>query len=208
MASVEIVDVRKSYGDQAVIHGVSIPIANGEFVALVGPSGCGKTTLISLIAGTLKPDSGTVKIGVSSADGRGAIFNMVDAGEMFGEIAVLDGNFTNAAGDPYPELPDDEVGELERSYVYNDTVPLFYGHYWRRDEPVEHDDWTTYTACVDFSAGSGGTLVAYRWNGEPTITVANYVPHGAEFVAQTAAGSSDGLAAAGPRTARAPRGSC
>ena len=35
--------------------------------------------------------SGTVKIGVSSADGRGAIFNMVDAGEMFGEIAVLDG---------------------------------------------------------------------------------------------------------------------
>jgi CRP-like cAMP-binding protein len=34
---------------------------------------------------------GTVKIGVSSADGRGAIFNMVDAGEMFGEIAVLDG---------------------------------------------------------------------------------------------------------------------
>jgi CRP/FNR family cyclic AMP-dependent transcriptional regulator len=35
--------------------------------------------------------TGTVKIGVSSADGRGAIFNMVDAGEMFGEIAVLDG---------------------------------------------------------------------------------------------------------------------
>lgn len=35
--------------------------------------------------------SGTVKIGVSSADGRGAIFNMVGAGEMFGEIAVLDG---------------------------------------------------------------------------------------------------------------------
>ncbi len=35
--------------------------------------------------------SGTVKIGVSSADGRGAIFNMVDAGEIFGEIAVLDG---------------------------------------------------------------------------------------------------------------------
>ena len=51
MASVEIVDVRKSYGDQAVIHGVSSPIANGEFVALVGPSGCGKSTLLRMIAG-------------------------------------------------------------------------------------------------------------------------------------------------------------
>lgn len=96
------------------------------------------------------------------------------------QIAVLDGTFTNAAGDPYPQLPDDEVGELERSYVYNDTVPLFYGHYWRTDEPVEHDDWTTYTACVDFSAGNGGTLVAYRWNGEPTIAVRNYRPHYAD----------------------------
>jgi CRP-like cAMP-binding protein len=35
--------------------------------------------------------SGTVKIGVSSADGRGAIFNLIDKGEIFGEIAVLDG---------------------------------------------------------------------------------------------------------------------
>lgn len=35
--------------------------------------------------------SGTVKIGVSSVDGRGAIFNLIDKGEIFGEIAVLDG---------------------------------------------------------------------------------------------------------------------
>ena len=35
--------------------------------------------------------SGTVKIGVSSADGRGAVFNLIDAGEIFGEIALLDG---------------------------------------------------------------------------------------------------------------------
>lgn len=91
------------------------------------------------------------------------------------EIAVLDGNFTNAAGDPYPELPDTEADEESRSYVYNDTIPLFYGHYWRSGVPVHLDDWTTYTACVDFSAGKGGTLVAYRWNGEPTIMLENYV---------------------------------
>ena len=103
------------------------------------------------------------------------------------EIAVLDGNFTNADGDPYPELPDAEVSEQYRSYVYNDTVPVVYGHYWRQGTPVHLDDWTAYTACVDFSAGKGGTLVAYRWDGESQIALNHYVPHGTDVVAQSPA---------------------
>ncbi|WP_395688474.1 ABC transporter ATP-binding protein [Aestuariivirga sp.] len=63
MASVDIIDARKSYGDQEVIHGVSIPIANGEFVALVGPSGCGKSTLLRMIAGLEDISAGSIKIG-------------------------------------------------------------------------------------------------------------------------------------------------
>ena len=63
MASVEIIDVRKSYGDQEVIHGVSIPISNGEFVALVGPSGCGKSTLLRMIAGLEDITAGNIRIG-------------------------------------------------------------------------------------------------------------------------------------------------
>ena len=51
MAAVELVDVRKAYGEHEVIHGVSIGIGDGEFVALVGPSGCGKSTLLRMIAG-------------------------------------------------------------------------------------------------------------------------------------------------------------
>ncbi len=69
MASVEIVDVRKSYGDQAVIHGVSIAISNGEFVALVGPSGCGKSTLLRMIAGLEEITGGDVKIGDKVVNG-------------------------------------------------------------------------------------------------------------------------------------------
>lgn len=103
------------------------------------------------------------------------------------EIAVLDGNFKNAAGDPYPDLPDTEAPEENRAYVYNDTVPVVYGHYWRTGVPVHRDDWTTYTACVDFSAAKGGILVAYRFNGEPEIRLENYVPHGANVVGQTPA---------------------
>ncbi|MBY5767546.1 sn-glycerol-3-phosphate ABC transporter ATP-binding protein UgpC [Rhizobium leguminosarum] len=63
MASVEIVDLRKAYGSLEVMHGVSINIENGEFVALVGPSGCGKSTLLRMIAGLETTTSGQVKIG-------------------------------------------------------------------------------------------------------------------------------------------------
>ncbi len=84
---------------------------------------------------------------------------------------------------PYP-LPTTkiEVSPDFRGFVYTDHVPLFYGHYWRTGEPVHKDDWTTYTACVDFSAISGGTLVAYRWSGEKEIQVSHYVPQNPAIV--------------------------
>ena len=63
MASVDIVDVRKSYGGQEVIHGLSFSISNGEFVALVGPSGCGKSTLLRMIAGLEEISAGVIRIG-------------------------------------------------------------------------------------------------------------------------------------------------
>src|SRR5262245_54653712 len=63
MASVDVVDIRKSYGTHEVIHGVSIGIADGEFVILVGPSGCGKSTLLRMIAGLEPITSGDIRIG-------------------------------------------------------------------------------------------------------------------------------------------------
>jgi multiple sugar transport system ATP-binding protein len=63
MASINVIDVRKSYGAQEVIHSVSLDIADGDFVVLVGPSGCGKSTLLRMIAGLESITSGVVKIG-------------------------------------------------------------------------------------------------------------------------------------------------
>jgi multiple sugar transport system ATP-binding protein len=63
MASVDVVDVRKSYGGVEVIHGVSISIPDGEFVTLVGPSGCGKSTLLRMIAGLESIEQGKIRIG-------------------------------------------------------------------------------------------------------------------------------------------------
>src|SRR3954471_11262053 len=63
MSSVHIRDVRKSFGNFEVLHGVSIPIEDGEFVVLVGPSGCGKSTLLRMLAGLENITSGTISIG-------------------------------------------------------------------------------------------------------------------------------------------------
>ena len=62
MATVEVRNVRKAFGPVEVLHGVSVDIADGEFVVLVGPSGCGKSTLLSLIAGLDTATGGTVEV--------------------------------------------------------------------------------------------------------------------------------------------------
>ena len=63
MADVAIRDVRKSYGAVATIHGVTVDIADGEFVILVGPSGCGKSTLLRMLAGLEDITDGEMRIG-------------------------------------------------------------------------------------------------------------------------------------------------
>ncbi|MFZ9132708.1 MAG: ABC transporter ATP-binding protein, partial [Gemmobacter sp.] len=63
MAEVEIRALRKSYGSVAVVHGVDVDIADGQFVVLVGPSGCGKSTLLRMIAGLEGITGGTIRIG-------------------------------------------------------------------------------------------------------------------------------------------------
>jgi NitT/TauT family transport system ATP-binding protein len=58
--SLQIHDVRFSYGQRLVVDGISADIPAGAIVGVVGPSGCGKSTLLSLIAGLEKPDSGSI----------------------------------------------------------------------------------------------------------------------------------------------------
>ena len=63
MASIEFSEVRKSYGTNQVVHGISLKVDDGEFVVLVGPSGCGKSTLLRMVAGLEEITSGTIRIG-------------------------------------------------------------------------------------------------------------------------------------------------
>jgi nitrate/nitrite transport system ATP-binding protein len=78
-AFLQLTNVSKSYGKTAeVLRNIDLSINKGEFVAIVGYSGAGKTTLISLIAGLIKPDSGTITLNdleiIAPGPDRGIVF--------------------------------------------------------------------------------------------------------------------------------------
>ena len=63
MATLSFKNVKKTYaGNIAVIHGINMEIADGEFIVIVGPSGCGKSTLMRMVAGLEAITSGEIQI--------------------------------------------------------------------------------------------------------------------------------------------------
>src|ERR1700759_3907827 len=64
MAQVHLRGVKKTYDNKvAVIHGIDMEIADGEFIVIVGTSGCGKSTLLRMLAGLERITGGQVAIG-------------------------------------------------------------------------------------------------------------------------------------------------
>lgn len=59
--------VSKSYGTAYTLHPMDMHIHKGEIVALIGPSGAGKTTCLNMLAGTIQPDAGSIRIAGKSA---------------------------------------------------------------------------------------------------------------------------------------------
>jgi nitrate/nitrite transport system ATP-binding protein len=88
MPYLELLNVSKGFGGPGarteVLRDVSLSVEQGEFVAIVGYSGAGKTTLMSLLAGLTKPDTGTVKLDGVVMDGPGP-----DRGLVFQNYSLL-----------------------------------------------------------------------------------------------------------------------
>ena len=63
MAGISFKNIKKSYGDVKVVHGITLDIQDGEFIVIVGPSGCGKSTLLRMVAGLEPITSGELTIG-------------------------------------------------------------------------------------------------------------------------------------------------
>lgn len=78
MAFLELKNVSKRFGSTEVLKDINLSIEKGEFVAIVGYSGAGKTTFISLIAGLLRPDAGSITLNdleiTSPGPDRGIVF--------------------------------------------------------------------------------------------------------------------------------------
>ena len=84
MATIDLRDVIKEFGEVRAVDRVSFGIQDGEFVALVGPSGCGKTTTLNMLAGLEEVTAGTISI-----DGR--VINDLDPKDR--DIAMVFQNY-------------------------------------------------------------------------------------------------------------------
>jgi len=80
----ELNHVSKNFGGEPVLKDINLSLEKGEFVAIVGFSGAGKTTLISLIAGLLKPTDGSIKLNDLEIAGPGP-----DRGIVFQNYSLL-----------------------------------------------------------------------------------------------------------------------
>ena len=91
--AVELVDVRKAFGERTVLSGVSMRVERRERVALLGESGSGKSTLLNLIAGLEPADAGSVRVAgvtVSSLDAdRAATWRRAAIGFVFQAFHLL-----------------------------------------------------------------------------------------------------------------------
>jgi branched-chain amino acid transport system ATP-binding protein len=62
-ALLEVDGLTKSFGGLLAVSNMSLAVSPGEVLGLIGPNGSGKTTLLNLIAGTIRSDAGTIRIG-------------------------------------------------------------------------------------------------------------------------------------------------
>ncbi|MCR9085532.1 MAG: ATP-binding cassette domain-containing protein [Rhodobacteraceae bacterium] len=59
---IELIDVHKTFGDNAVLRGVNLIVPKGESMVIIGGSGTGKSVTIKCVLGLITPDSGTIKV--------------------------------------------------------------------------------------------------------------------------------------------------
>jgi len=110
MATLSLDNVKKSYGEREVVHGVSCEVADGELVVVVGPSGCGKSTLLRMVAGLEEVTSGAVAI-----DGR--VVNDVEPKDR--DIAMV---FQNYALYPHMSCYDNMAYGLKMRGMTKDAI--------------------------------------------------------------------------------------
>jgi ABC-2 type transport system ATP-binding protein len=129
---IAIHDLVKHYGRFAAVDGVSLDVRSGEIHGFLGPNGAGKTTTLRMIAGLLKPTSGSIvvnghdlatapeaaKASLGFIPDRPFIYEKLTAGEFLRFHAGLFGMNGNGVGDRVREMLDlFEIGKWEDQLV-------------------------------------------------------------------------------------------
>jgi ABC-type Fe3+/spermidine/putrescine transport system ATPase subunit len=85
---IEISRVSKAFGDKKVLDNLSLQVKEQEILSLLGPNGCGKTTLLNIISGLIKQDSGSVYIGgvLVSGTEKSAVVNLKPSERRVGYV--------------------------------------------------------------------------------------------------------------------------
>jgi NitT/TauT family transport system ATP-binding protein len=111
--------IRKAFrskgGTVPVLDGIDIDVAHGGFTSVIGPSGCGKTTIFNIVAGLLRPDSGTMHVdGAPVSDLRGRVGYMMQKDLLFPWRTVLE---NVVLGLDLRKVPAREAREKGREYL-------------------------------------------------------------------------------------------
>ncbi|HUO04200.1 MAG TPA: ATP-binding cassette domain-containing protein [Candidatus Binataceae bacterium] len=122
--AIAVRDLRRRFGHQQVLDGVTLDIPAGQITTIVGPSGSGKTVLLKHLNLLLRPDSGTIvidnievtKLGAMGLDAVREKFGMLfQAGALFDSMSVFD----NVA---FPLVEKTRLGRAEIATRVNETL--------------------------------------------------------------------------------------
>ena len=179
---VEADDVRKTYGDRALIEGLSFKLPRGGIVGVIGPNGAGKTTLFRMIVGQEKPDAGALRVGETvkvayvdqsrdALDGQRSVWEAISGGA---EILTIGGrsmqsrsyvaSFNFKGSDQQKRLSELSGGERNRLHLA--TVLKSGGNLLLLDEPTNDLDVDTLRALEDALLEFAGCAVVIshdRW---------------------------------------------
>ena len=225
----EISDLSKSYGGRPLFEHLSAEIKRGEHVALIGENGAGKSTVLKIINGLVRPDEGSVKLGVK-----------VTVGYYDQEQQLLDDSLTlfDEVRSAYPGMTDTEIRSTLAAFLFTgDDVFKLVGdlsggergrlslaklilspcNFLVLDEPTNHLDITSREILEDALSQYTGTVLAVSHdryflnrvatrileleNGILTSTTGNYDDHLEEMAKRRDAA---GQASAGPSAGSAP----